>query len=70
MTENLKFNKKLKGKASYSQYDNYDAIEVPFTNAIPRSLSDNRYECLIFCGVIMQKKQDWACKTTSQITHS
>jgi putative DNA methylase len=35
-----------------------------------RSLSDNRYECLIFCGVIMQKKQDWACKTTSQITHS
>ena len=36
MTENLKFNKKLKGKASYSQYDNYDAIEVPFTNAIPR----------------------------------
>ena len=35
MTENLKFNKKLKGKASYSQYDNYDAIEVPFTNAIP-----------------------------------
>ena len=70
MTENLKFNKKLKGKASYSQYDNYDAIEVPFTNAIPRSLSDNRYECLIFCGAIMQKKQDWACKTTSQITHS
>ena len=36
----------------------------------PRSLSDNRYECLIFCGAIMQKKQDWACKTTSQITHS
>ena len=35
-----------------------------------RSLSDNRYECLIFCGAIMQKKQDWACKTTSQITHS
>ena len=24
----------------------------------PRSLSDNRYECLIFCGAIMQKKQD------------
>ena len=36
----------------------------------PRSLSDNRYECLIFCGAIMQKKQDWACKTISQITHS
>ena len=37
---------------------------------LARSLSDNRYECLIFCGAIMQKKQDWACKTTSQITHS
>ena len=35
-----------------------------------RSLSDNRYGCLIFCGAITQKKQDWACKTTSQITHS
>ena len=35
-----------------------------------RSLSDNRYECLIFCGAITQKKQDWACKTTFQITHS
>ena len=37
---------------------------------LARSLSDNRYECLIFCGAITQKKQDWACKTTSQITHS
>ena len=37
---------------------------------VTRSLSDNRYECLIFCGAIMQKKQDWACKTTFQITHS
>jgi hypothetical protein len=36
----------------------------------PRSLSDDRYECLIFCSAITQKKQDWACKTTSQITHS
>ena len=26
--------------------------------ALARSLSDNRYECLIFCGAIMQKKQD------------
>ena len=25
---------------------------------LARSLSDNRYECLIFCGAIMQKKQD------------
>lgn len=35
MEENLKFNKKLNGKKSYDRYDNYDAIEVPFTNAIP-----------------------------------
>ena len=35
MTDNLKFNKKLKGKDSYDHYDNYDAIEVPFTDAIP-----------------------------------
>lgn len=37
MTENLKFSKhkEIKGKASYDKYDNYDAIEVPFTDAIP-----------------------------------
>src|ERR1700730_5202903 len=35
MTKNLKFNKKMRGKAAYDQYDNYDAIEVPFTDAIP-----------------------------------
>lgn len=35
MTDNLKFNKKMKGKESYDRYDNYDAIEVPFTEAIP-----------------------------------
>jgi hypothetical protein len=36
MTEedNVKFNKKLKG-LPYKKYDNYDAIEVPFTDAIP-----------------------------------
>jgi len=33
--DNLKFNKKLKGKQSYDSYDNYNAIEVPFTVAIP-----------------------------------
>jgi hypothetical protein len=35
MVDNLKFNKKLKGKTVYDQYDNYNAIEVPFTDAIP-----------------------------------
>ena len=35
MADNLKFNKKLKGKNAYVKYDNYDAIEVPFTEAIP-----------------------------------
>ena len=34
MADNIKFNKKLKGKP-YQKYDNYDAIEVPTTNAIP-----------------------------------
>jgi hypothetical protein len=35
MKDNLKFNKKLKGIDSYSKYDNYDAIEIPYTDAIP-----------------------------------
>ena len=42
MEHNLKFNKKLKkkfeknyGKLEYPHYDNYDAIEVPFVEAIP-----------------------------------
>ncbi len=35
MADNLKFNKKLKDQSEYLRYDNYDAIEVPFTNAIP-----------------------------------
>lgn len=35
MTDNFRFNKKLKGKESYEEYSNYNAIEVPFTNAIP-----------------------------------
>lgn len=33
--DNLKFNKKMQGKTAYDRYDNYDAIEVPYTNAIP-----------------------------------
>lgn len=39
MADNLKFNKKLikklDGETDYQRYDNYDAIEVPFTSAIP-----------------------------------
>ncbi len=36
MDENIKFSrhKEIKGK-TYQKYDNYDAIEVPFTDAIP-----------------------------------
>jgi hypothetical protein len=34
MADNLRYNTKLKGKA-YHRYDNYDAIEVPSTDAIP-----------------------------------
>jgi hypothetical protein len=35
MKDNLKYNKKLRVKESYDYYDNYEAIEVPFTDAIP-----------------------------------
>lgn len=37
MADNLKFSKhkEIKGKPAYDRYDNYDAIEVPFTDAIP-----------------------------------
>ena len=37
MADNLRFSKhkEIKGTAAYDRYDNYDAIEVPFTDAIP-----------------------------------
>ena len=37
MEENLKYSrhKEIKGKREYERYDNYDAIEVPFIDAIP-----------------------------------
>jgi len=37
MVDNLRYSKhkKIKEKESYGRYDNYDAIEVPYTDAIP-----------------------------------
>lgn len=35
LADNNRFNKKLKKRPAYEKYDNYDAIEVPFTDAIP-----------------------------------
>ena len=37
MADNLKFSrhKEIKGRNNYIHYDNYDAIEVPYTDAIP-----------------------------------
>ena len=41
MADNKKFNKKVqKNENSYQKYDNYDAIEVPFTDAIPSDYND------------------------------
>lgn len=37
LEDNLKYSKhqQIRGKSAYDKYDNYDAIEVPFTDAIP-----------------------------------
>jgi len=37
MADNFKFSKhkEIKGKTAYDKYDNFDAIEVPYTDAIP-----------------------------------
>ena len=37
MEDNLKYSKhnEIRGKDSYDHYENYDAIEVPYTDAIP-----------------------------------
>ena len=52
MTHNLKFNKKLKNKllndfgmTEYPRYDNYDAIEVPFTECIPSDYKPCWFDC-------------------------
>lgn len=41
MEENLKYSKhkEIKGKKAYDKYDNYDAIEVSFTDSIPSDYS-------------------------------
>ena len=40
MADNKRFNKKISKKQnSYKKYDNYDAIEVPYTDAIPSDYS-------------------------------
>ena len=35
MADNLRYNKRLAGTDAYKRYDNFDAIEVPFSRAIP-----------------------------------
>jgi hypothetical protein len=42
MADNLKFSKhkEIKGKESYDKYENYNAIDVPFTDAIPSDYED------------------------------
>lgn len=42
MAENLKYSKhkEIKGKKAYDKYDNYNAIEVPFTDSIPSDYND------------------------------
>lgn len=38
LAENLRFSKhrEIRGKSAYVRYDNFDAIEVPYTDAIPK----------------------------------
>lgn len=40
MSDNLKFNKKMQDVTKYSKYDNYNAIEVPYTDAIPSDYNE------------------------------
>lgn len=37
MEDNLRYSKhkEIRGKPCYDKYDNYEAIEIPFTDAIP-----------------------------------
>lgn len=40
MADNLRFNKKMSEKGEYERYENYDAIEVPFTECIPNDYQE------------------------------
>ena len=35
MEDNIRFNKKMKEQATYIHYENYDAIDIPYTELIP-----------------------------------
>lgn len=35
MEDNIRFNKKMKEQAAYISYENYDAIDIPYTELIP-----------------------------------
>ncbi len=35
MADNRRFNRKIQGKSAYERFENYNAIEVPFTDATP-----------------------------------
>ena len=66
MADNLRFSKhkELKGKTAYDRYDNYDAIEVPFTDAIKQS---NIRVSIIFIMFKGSDKKRTSCKIAKKI---
>lgn len=73
---NLRFSKhkELRGKAAYDRYDNYDAIEVPYTDAIPSDydgvmgvpisfLDRHNPEQFAIVGTTESNDPDNACRT-------
>ena len=78
MADNLKYNKRLKkkleedyGKIEYPHYDNYDAIEVPFTECIPSDYKpcwytcDQAKQCPYALSEGMNKEADAICEHVS-----
>lgn len=78
VADNLKYNKKLikklkndYGTETYPKYDNYDAIEVPYTDAIPSDYkgvmgvpisfmdkySDEQFELISYLEPVLNKKE-------------